>query len=98
MGCVLVLLLLGAPRLALLFLWIFRDGYLAAAYEGWMWPVLGFFFLPLTTVAFAYGMNSLGAPGEMTPMGWLLTIVALLVDLGFTGGSARQARRARSQE
>ena len=92
MGCALLLLLLGAPRLALFFVWILRDGYLSAAYETSLWPILGFFFLPVTTLAFAYGMNSLGAPGEMTSLGWLLTGVGLLIDLGFTGGGARSAR------
>lgn len=94
MGCVLVLALIGLPRLALLWLWIARHGYVSQAFEGIaVWPILGFLLLPTTTLAYAYGINSLGAPGEMTPLGWLLTGIGLVFDLGLNGSGARQARR-----
>jgi hypothetical protein len=88
-GC----LALVFPRVALFFVWLFGGGYLGRAYEHWLWPLLGFFFLPLTTLVFAFGINSLGAPGEMTPLGWLLVALALATDIGLIGGGSHNARR-----
>lgn len=93
MGCAIFSLLLGMPRLALILLWVMRPGWLARAYDGLLWPLLGLLFLPWTTLAFAYGVNSLGPPGVMPPLGWLLTGIALLIDLGIIGGGAHRRRR-----
>ena len=93
--------LLGAlglvfPRVALILVWLFgSDGYLSQPFESRAWPILGFLFLPLTTLAFAYGMNSLGQPGEMTPLGWVLVAIAGLTDLGLVGNGERGRRHRR---
>jgi hypothetical protein len=90
LGC----LALGFPRLALVLVWLLGGGYVGRAYEHWVFPVLGFLFLPLTTLAFAYATNSLGAPGEVPPLGWLLVGLAVAGDLGLLGGSrSRRFRR-----
>jgi hypothetical protein len=94
LGC----LALAFPRFALFLVWLFGGGYLGRAYDHWMWPLLGFFFLPLTTLAFAFSMNSLGAPGEVTPFGWLLTGIAVLADAGLLGGGQKSARRWRERD
>ena len=52
MGCFLVLLALISPRLVLVVLWIFSD-LLSRAFSSWIIPLLGFFFLPWTTLAYA---------------------------------------------
>ncbi|MBX2796126.1 MAG: hypothetical protein KTR31_00615 [Myxococcales bacterium] len=92
MGCALILVLVGMPRVALVLLWFTRHGYVAEAFEqSAVWPILGFLFLPTTTLAFAYSMNSLGAAGEMTSFGWLLTAIGLIVDLGLHGWGGRRA-------
>lgn len=97
MGCVLLLVLFGFPRIALIWLWFAREGWVAHAFgDQIVWPLVGFFVMPTTTLAFAYGMNSLGAPGEMTPLGWLLTIVALFFDFGVHRSSVVHTRRDRS--
>jgi hypothetical protein len=92
MGCILILVILGAPRIALVLLWLIRPGYLSDAYGMVVWPLLGFLFFPFTTLAFAYSMNSLGH-GAMTPLGWVLTLIGLLLDVGSGGGAARARRR-----
>lgn len=92
-GC----LALVFPRFALFLVWLLAGGYLSRAYESWLWPLLGFFFLPLTTLVFAFAMNSVGAPGAVTPLGWLLTGVAVLADLGLLGGGGRSARSRRRE-
>jgi purine-cytosine permease-like protein len=75
--------------------WLFGGTYLERAFEHWLWPALGFLFLPLTTLAFAYGTNSLAQGGAMTPLGWLLVALAVVVDLGLWGGGGRDAYRYR---
>src|ERR671937_237408 len=52
MGCLLVLLALISPRLVLFLLWIFSD-VLSRAFDSWIIPLLGFFLLPWTTLAYA---------------------------------------------
>ena len=75
--------------------WLFGGHYLLRAYGSWLWPLLGFLFLPLTTVTFAFAVNSLGNAGSVSPVGWLLTGLALLADLGLLGGGRQQWRRYR---
>jgi hypothetical protein len=89
MPCFVGCLALVFPRLALFFVWILGGDYLARVYEHWIIPVFGWIFLPLTTLAVAFGMNTLGAPGRMEPMGWLLVAIALAADLGLIRGSHR---------
>ena len=63
MGCLVALFALISPRLALFVLWIFSD-VLERAYDDWIVPVLGFFLLPWTTLAYAafwsWGSNGVG--------------------------------------
>ena len=90
-GCIAVMF----PRLACFLIWFFGGGYFSRAFGTWLWPLLGFLFLPLTTLAFAFGMNTLGEPGEMEPLGWLLVAIALAGDLGLWRGGAHGARAFR---
>lgn len=104
MGCCLgVLLLAGAPRLALL-LWWFTDparvtGVFAAwtrtvgsvTAPQWIWPALGLVFLPWTTIAFVFV-----APGGITTLEWVVLVVALLIDLSTHGGGGRAYQQRRS--
>jgi hypothetical protein len=52
MPCLLLILLLAFPRLALVLLFLFSN-YLQRAYHGLLLPLVGFLFLPLTTLAYA---------------------------------------------
>jgi len=76
------------PRVVLLFVWLFSD-YLDAAYTTRVWPFLGFLFLPLATLAYAFAMHF--GSREWTPIGVGVFVTAILVDLGLlrTGQSAR---------
>ena len=51
MPCLVALLALISPRLALFFVWLFSD-MIDRAFEGWLLPLLGFFLLPWTTLAY----------------------------------------------
>ena len=52
MGCLIVLFVLFLPRTIMVVLWLFSD-YLSTAYGTWVWPLLGFFILPTTTLGYA---------------------------------------------
>jgi hypothetical protein len=91
MPCFVLFIILLFPRVTLLLLWLF-SGYLQRAFHsGLLLPVLGFFFLPLTTLVYAWEFNS-GMPTTGINLVWLL--IAVIVDLGGLGGGAhRQSRR-----
>jgi hypothetical protein len=86
MGCLVALLALFSPRLALFAIWLFSD-LLSRAYDDWIVPLLGFFLLPWTTLAYAV-MYSAGS-NEVTGFEWFIVILAFLVDLGSYAGSNR---------
>jgi hypothetical protein len=75
----------------ILILWLFTD-YLGRAYETWIWPLLGFLFLPFTTLAYAWAIN---ANGSVTGLYLVVVIIAVLLDLGFLGGGHRARTRRR---
>jgi hypothetical protein len=92
MPCLLGCLALAMPRLVLVLVWLTSD-YLGRAYQTVLWPVLGFFFLPLTTLAYAFAMNYGGH--SWTPVGTAAVVTAVLVDLGLfrTGAKSRKQRQ-----
>ena len=52
MGCLFALLAGFFPRLALVVVWITTD-LVDRAFDGWILPLVGLFFLPLTTLVYA---------------------------------------------
>ena len=88
MCCILVVLALVGPRLALFLLWLLSD-YLSRAYDTFIIPFLGFLFLPWTTIAYAFAMNSLGG---LNGLGLVVVILGVLADIGVLGGGARSRR------
>jgi hypothetical protein len=96
--CLIGCIALAFPRIALALVWLFGGNYLLRPFGSWLWPLLGFLFLPLTTFAFAFAFNSLGTPGTVSPFGWLLTVIALLADLGLLGSSRTQWQRRQGEQ
>jgi hypothetical protein len=88
MCCLLLLLALVGPRLVLVLLWLFTD-YLSRAFDTFVWPLLGFLFLPWTTIAYAFAQNELGG---LSGPGIIVLLLGLLVDVGAIGGGARGRR------
>lgn len=80
--CLLGLLALGAPRLVIVLLVIFTD-YIGRAFDTFIFPLLGFIFLPTTTLAWALAENT---RGEVTGLYLVLVVLAVLLDLGMIGG------------
>ncbi len=66
------------------------SNYLERAYHGLILPILGFFLLPLTTIAYAWLMNT-HRPIEGVNL--VILIVAVVVDLGGIGGGAAKNRQ-----
>ena len=104
MGCCLgVLLLGGAPRIALLFWWFMDPARVDGTFRGWsttvgsltappwIWPLVGLLLLPWTTVAYIFV-----SPGGITTLEWVVIVIALLLDLSTHGGSGRAYQRRRS--
>ena len=81
MPCLLVLLTLAFPRVVLIVLFVFTN-YLQRAYATLLWPLLGFVFLPVTTIAYAWVVNS-HAPVQGVYL--VVIIVSVLIDLGLVG-------------
>jgi hypothetical protein len=91
MPCFFLLVILMFPRVALVLMWIFSTYLQHAFHGGLVQPVLGFIFLPLTTIVYAWELNS-GMPTVGINLLWLL--IAVILDLGALGGGAhRQMRR-----
>ncbi|MGZ5309234.1 MAG: hypothetical protein ACXWDQ_02165 [Solirubrobacterales bacterium] len=89
MGCLVALFALISPRLALVAVWLFSD-LLSRAYESWVVPLIGFFLLPWTTLAYAV-MWSLST-NEVTGFEWFIVILAFLADLSsYAHGQRTQA-------
>jgi hypothetical protein len=91
MPCLVGLIALLFPRLAIILMVIFSD-YIGNAYQTWIWPLVGFIFMPLTTLAYAWAIN---ANGSVEGFHLVMVVLAALIDLGIIGGGAtnRQVRR-----
>lgn len=94
MPCLVGCLAITFPRFALALVFLF-SGFLGRAYETTIWPLLGFFFMPLTTLAYAAAINW----NESVSGGYFaMVLVAALIDLGLVGGSGWGARRRRDDD
>ena len=89
MPCLIGCLALTTPRLAIILVVIFSD-YIGRAYDTVLWPLLGFVFMPLTTLAYAWAIN---VRGSVDGIHLVIVVLAVLVDLGVIGGSSRARRR-----
>jgi uncharacterized oligopeptide transporter (OPT) family protein len=91
MPCLLVFLILIFPRVALVLIWLFSH-MLQRAYHGMIVPLLGFFFLPVTTIVYAWMVTN-NMPIEGVNL--FILIVAVLLDAGSHSSGAGYYRRRR---
>jgi len=89
MPCIALLLVLIFPRVVLVVMYL-TSHYLEHVYHGLLLPLLGFIFLPLTTIVYAYMVNN-GIPTEGGGLIWL--VLAVVIDLGGFGGGYHRSRR-----
>jgi hypothetical protein len=87
-GCLLALLAMLSPRVAIFFVWLLTDR-MSVAFEHFWEGLLGFILLPWTTLAWVV----VYAPVRgVSGFGWFFVILGLVVDLS-THISAAQTRR-----
>jgi hypothetical protein len=89
MPCLVVIVVLAFPRVALVLLWLFTR-YLQHAYHGLLLPLIGFFFLPLTTLAYAWMVNN---HQPLAGVNVIVLIVAVIIDFGGLSGGEYHRRR-----
>jgi hypothetical protein len=88
MPCLLLILFVAFPRIALVLLFFFSN-YLQRAYHGLLLPLLGFIFLPLTTLAYAWMANT---HQPVAGINLIILVIAVVVDLGGLGGGEYHRR------
>jgi uncharacterized oligopeptide transporter (OPT) family protein len=88
MPCLFLILILAFPRIGLALLFLFTH-YLDRAFSSIFVLILGFIFLPITTLVYAWMINS-HLPVAGINLLWLL--IAALVDLGSLGGGYGRRR------
>jgi uncharacterized oligopeptide transporter (OPT) family protein len=89
MPCLLLLVVLLFPRVVLVLTFLFSN-YLQRAYDNLLIPLIGFIFLPITTLAYAWIANS-RQPIEGIYL--IVLIVAVIIDIGGLGGGEYHRRR-----
>src|SRR5215469_3149789 len=88
MGCLLALL----ARIGLLVVWLQTPLVKNAFHNGWILPLLGLLFLPITTVSYVV-VYALGS-GNVSGAAWLWVVLGLLFDIGLhsSGFSSNRTR------
>src|SRR6476646_1921877 len=89
MACLVVLLAFISPRLALFAIFLFSD-LLSRAFDSWFVPLLGFFLLPWTTLAYAVMWSA--SSNQVTGFEWFIVILAFVIDLGSYANRGRVRR------
>jgi len=89
-GCLLLILIAAFPRIALVLMFFFSN-YLQRAYHNMLVPLVGFIFLPLTTLVYAWLTNT---HEPIAGINLIILIVAVIVDVGGLGGGAYRRGRA----
>jgi hypothetical protein len=86
--CLLLILFLAFPRIALVLIFL-TSNYLQRAYHGLLIPLVGFIFLPLTTLAYAWMTNT---RQPIAGINLIILIIAVVIDLGGIGGGEYHRR------
>lgn len=89
MPCLLVILLVAFPRIALVAIF-FLSNYLQRAYNNLLLLLIGFIFLPLTTLVYAWMLNT---HQPIAGVNLVILLVAVLIDLAGLGSGEHHRRR-----
>jgi hypothetical protein len=88
MGCLLLLIALISPRLALLVLWL-TTNFVDRAFDSVLVPLLGIVLFPITTLVYVLAY----APGPgVGGLGWVMVGIAFILDVSSYGGASRHRR------
>lgn len=90
MPCLLLIVVVAFPRVVLVLMYLLSN-YLQRAYTTMLVPILGFIFLPLTTIVYAWLVNS---HMPLAGVNVIILIVAVVIDLGgWSGGEWHRRSR-----
>ena len=87
MCCIFTILVFLGPRAGILVWWLFDQTRWQRTFENFLWPFLGFIFVPWTTL-----MYVLVFPGGITGFDWLWLGLGLLADISWWSGAAARRR------
>jgi len=91
MSCLFLIFLLIFPRIVLVLIFL-TSHYLERAYHGLLLPLLGFIFLPLTTLAYAWLVNT---HQLIQGINLVILVLAVVIDLGGLSGGEYHRRSRR---
>ena len=91
MGCLFAMFSAVFPRMGLLIVWVARPTLVDAAFDTWIWPLLGIIFFPFATLMYVILWRSGGLDG----WDWFWIALAVVMDIGHWGASFTQGRQAR---
>lgn len=86
MPCLLALLAVAFPRVAIILLWLFTT-FFGILHTNVIIPVLGFIFLPLTLIVYTFLLRTYG--GHIATTQIVFLGIAVILDLGLAGGGLR---------
>lgn len=87
MCCFFTMLVFLGPRAGILVWWLLQPVRWQAAFANWIWPLLGFIFVPWTTM-----MYVLVYAGGITGFDWLWLGLGLFADIGWWLGAGGRRR------
>jgi hypothetical protein len=90
MPCALALIALIFPRVLIAILWFFTTWF-NGVFQSLLWPVLGFIFLPITTLWYSVVVNNYG--GQWNSTNLVIMVIAVVIDMGSWGGGYSSQRR-----
>jgi len=89
MGCLFAMFSAVFPRMGLLIVWLARPKLVDAAFDTWIWPLLGIIFFPFATLMYVILWRSGGLDG----WDWFWIALAVVMDIGHGVRASRRAGR-----
>ena len=75
--CLFFTLLLAGPRIGIILWWLFEPSRWEAAFDTFVWPLIGFIFLPWTTIMFV----AVAPFGNVAGWDWFWLALAVVADI-----------------
>jgi hypothetical protein len=89
MPCLLTIVAILFPRITILVLWLFTD-WLSGVFSSMIWLVLGFIFMPLTTLWYSVVVKHYG--GQWNTLTISVMVLAIVFDIGSNGSGYKHQR------
>jgi len=86
MCCLFAVLAFLGPRAALGLWWIFDQAWFSRVYDTFIWPFVGFIFLPFTTLMWSLILKIDPVTG-VSGFNWVWIIIAVIIDIASYSGS-----------